>query len=161
MPSSFFQQFPCACVWLAVLNGIEPTFGNYILLSFLSTIGSAGTAPVPAAGLVMVLTAYNSVFGTTGTPDGFEFVVAIDWFLDRLVTVVNVTGDNVVAASIAATVNLEASEELALEADEESQNLEKKGTNHSATMNCALSDSNESEECEEVLYPVNLYERSV
>ena len=39
--------------------------------------------------------------------------------------------------------------------------LEKKGTNHSATMNCALSDSNESEECEEVLYPVNLYERSV
>jgi len=111
--------FPCACVWLAVLNGITPTFGNYVLLSFLSTIGSAGTAPVPAAGLVMVLTAYNSVFGTTGVPDGFEFIVAIDWFLDRMVTVVNVTGDNIVAASIAHKVKLEASEEF-LEDDEES-----------------------------------------
>ena len=100
--------FPCACVWLAVLNGITPNFGNYILLAILSTIGSAGTAPVPSAGLVMVLTAYNSVFGTSGIPDGFEFVVAIDWFLDRLQTVVNVTGDSIVAASIAQRVSLEA-----------------------------------------------------
>ena len=99
------------------MNGITPTFGNYVLLSFLSTIGSAGTAPVPAAGLVMVLTAYNSVFGTTGVPDGFEFVVAIDWFLDRLCTVVNVTGDNVVAASVAYRVSLDGSEEM--DGDEE------------------------------------------
>ena len=103
--------FPCACVWLAVLNGITPTFGNYILLAILSTIGSAGTAPVPSAGLVMVLTAYNSVFGTSGVPDGFEFVVAIDWFLDRLQTVVNVTGDSIVAASIAHKVSLEVEDE--------------------------------------------------
>ena len=103
--------FPCACVWLAVLNGITPSFGNYILLAILSTIGSAGTAPVPSAGLVMVLTAYNSVFGTTGVPDGFEFIVAIDWFLDRLQTVVNVTGDSIVAASIAHKVSLEADDD--------------------------------------------------
>lgn len=100
--------FPCTCVWLAILNGIDVTFGNYLLLVILSTIGSAGTAPVPSAGLVMVLTAYNSVFGTTGVPDGFEFVVAIDWFLDRLQTVVNVTGDTIVAASVAHSVSLEA-----------------------------------------------------
>eukprot|EP00980_Cylindrotheca_fusiformis_P025894 scaffold14836_cov134-Cylindrotheca_fusiformis.AAC.6 len=102
--------FPCACVWLAVLNGLTPTFANYIMLAILSTIGSAGTAPVPSAGLVMVLTAYNSVFNTTGVPDGFEFVVAIDWFLDRLQTVVNVTGDNIVAASISHMVSLEESD---------------------------------------------------
>lgn len=88
------------------MNGIAPTFGNYILLAILATIGSAGSAPVPSAGLVMVLTAYNSVFGTTGVPDGFEFIVAIDWLLDRLRTTVNVTGDAVVAAAIAATVEL-------------------------------------------------------
>ncbi|CAB9498456.1 Putative sodium-dependent excitatory amino acid transporter glt [Seminavis robusta] len=104
--------FPCACVWLAVLNGITPNFGNYVLLAILSTIGSAGTAPVPSAGLVMVLTAYNSVFGTTGIPDGFEFVVAIDWFLDRLQTVVNVSGDTIVAASIAHMVKLEGEHEI-------------------------------------------------
>eukprot|EP00980_Cylindrotheca_fusiformis_P009004 scaffold1931_cov77-Cylindrotheca_fusiformis.AAC.1 len=109
--------FPCACVWLAVLNGLSPTFANYIMLAILSTIGSAGTAPVPSAGLVMVLTAYNSVFNTTGVPDGFEFVVAIDWFLDRLQTVVNVTGDNVVAASISHMVSLEESDTSSNEDD--------------------------------------------
>eukprot|EP00980_Cylindrotheca_fusiformis_P021992 scaffold8866_cov71-Cylindrotheca_fusiformis.AAC.1 len=111
--------FPCACVWLAILNGITPTFANYIMLAILSTIGSAGTAPVPSAGLVMVLTAYNSVFNTTGVPDGFEFVVAIDWFLDRLQTVVNVTGDNVVAASIAHMVSLEESETSSIDDNDE------------------------------------------
>lgn len=94
--------FPCACVWLAVLNGISPNFGDYILLVILSTVGSAGAAPVPASGLVLVITAYNTVFGGSGTPQGFEFVVAIDWFLDRCITALNVTGDTVVAGIIAA-----------------------------------------------------------
>ena len=34
--------FPCACVWLAVLNGITPNAADYILLIILSTVGSAG-----------------------------------------------------------------------------------------------------------------------
>lgn len=93
--------FPCACIWLAVLNGIDPNFGNYLLLAIISTIGSAGTAPVPSAGLVLVITAYNTVFNTTGVPEGFSFVVAIDWFLDRLQTMLNVTGDSVVCGMIA------------------------------------------------------------
>jgi Na+/H+-dicarboxylate symporter len=37
--------FPCACIWLAVLNGIEPDIASYVLLVVISTIGSAGTAP--------------------------------------------------------------------------------------------------------------------
>jgi Na+/H+-dicarboxylate symporter len=93
--------FPCACIWLAILNGIEPNVGSYILLIILSTVGSAGAAPVPASGLVLVITAYNTVFGGSGIPNGFEFVVAIDWFLDRLITVLNVTGDTVVAHIVA------------------------------------------------------------
>lgn len=93
--------FPCACIWLAILNGITPNAGSYILLIILSTIGSAGAAPVPASGLVLVITAYNTVFGGTGIPNGFEFVVAIDWFLDRCITALNVTGDTVVAHIVA------------------------------------------------------------
>ena len=95
------SQFPCASVWLAILNGITPNAGSYILLIILSTIGSAGAAPVPASGLVLVITAYNTVFGATGIPNGFEFVVAIDWFLDRCITALNVTGDTVVAHIVA------------------------------------------------------------
>jgi Na+/H+-dicarboxylate symporter len=93
--------FPCASIWLAVLNGIEIEASHYILLVIISTIGSVGTAPVPSASLVLIITAYNTVFNTTGTPDGFEFILAIDWFMDRLRTTVNVTGDAVVAGMVA------------------------------------------------------------
>jgi Na+/H+-dicarboxylate symporter len=99
--------FPCACIWLAILNGMEPNFGNYILLIVLATVGSAGTAPVPSASLVLIITAYNTVFGTTGTPDGFSFILAIDWFMDRCRTVINVTGDAVVTALVAHSASLE------------------------------------------------------
>jgi solute carrier family 1 (neutral amino acid transporter) protein 5 len=92
--------FPCACIWLAVLNGIEPNVAHYFLLVIIATIGSAGTAPVPSAGLVLIVTAYNTVFGTTGIPDGFSYVVAIDWFLDRCITVTNITGDSMVCGMV-------------------------------------------------------------
>merc|ERR1712025_1287442 len=62
--------FVCAGIWLAVLNGEEVTAANFILLI---------------------------VFGTTGTPEGFAYIFAIDWFMDRMRTTCNVTGDCVVA----------------------------------------------------------------
>jgi Na+/H+-dicarboxylate symporter len=42
--------FPCCCIWLAFLNGIQPNAESYILLIILSTVGSAGAAPVPSSG---------------------------------------------------------------------------------------------------------------
>jgi len=53
--------FPCACVWLAVLNGVEVNAAHYILLIIIATIGSAGTAPVPASGLVLIVTGESRV----------------------------------------------------------------------------------------------------
>jgi Na+/H+-dicarboxylate symporter len=61
--------------------------------------------------LVLVITAYNTVFNTTGTPDGFPFIVAIDWFLDRLQTMVNVTGDGITCGIVAHLCPLEGLEE--------------------------------------------------
>jgi Na+/H+-dicarboxylate symporter len=60
-----------------------------------------------SASLVLIITAYNTVFNTTGTPDGFSFILAIDWFMDRLRTVMNVTGDTVVAGIVAHICPLE------------------------------------------------------
>ena len=105
--------FPCACVWLAILNGIDVNAAHYILLVVIATIGSAGTAPVPASGLVLIVTAYNTVFGTTGVPEGFSYVVAIDFFLDRCITVVNVTGDAMVCGMISKLCGLSGEEEAA------------------------------------------------
>jgi Na+/H+-dicarboxylate symporter len=103
--------FPCACIWLAIMNGIEPDIGSYFLLVIISTIGSAGTAPVPSASLVLIITAYNTVFNATGTPDGFSYILAIDWFMDRLRTTLNVTGDAVVTGMVASLCEMENDED--------------------------------------------------
>jgi Na+/H+-dicarboxylate symporter len=60
-----------------------------------------------SASLVLIITAYNTVFNTTGTPDGFSFILAIDWFMDRLRTTMNVSGDAVVAGIVAHLCPLE------------------------------------------------------
>jgi Na+/H+-dicarboxylate symporter len=92
--------FVTACVWLAVLNGEEVTAASFIMLIFIATVGSIGTAPVPSASLVLIITAYNTVFGGTGTPNGFGYIFAIDWLMDRFRTVMNVTGDCIVAGIV-------------------------------------------------------------
>jgi Na+/H+-dicarboxylate symporter len=110
--------FPCACIWLAVMNGISPDIGSYFLLVIISTIGSVGTAPVPSASLVLIITAYNTVFNTTGTPDGFSYILAIDWFMDRLRTTLNVTGDAVVAGMVASLCEMEDTDDVENVADD-------------------------------------------
>ena len=96
---------PCASIWLAHLNGIEPEISSYILLVVLSTIGSCGATSVPGAGLILLITSYNTVFGGTGIPEGFSFLLATDWLLDRLRTVLNVTGDTFVAGMVSSMCN--------------------------------------------------------
>jgi len=97
---------PAASIWLAYQNGITPGVGDYILLIILATIGSVGSAPVPGGAFVMAVTAYNTVFGSSGTPNGLEFLIAIDWFVDKLITAMNVSGDACVAHMIAARAPL-------------------------------------------------------
>jgi hypothetical protein len=94
------------------LNGLTVNVGNYFLLIAISTIGSAGTAPVPSASLVLIITAYNTVFNTTGVPNGFEYILAIDWFMDRLRTTLNVTGDSVVTGIVASKTPKDAFDHL-------------------------------------------------
>ena len=71
-----------------------------MLLAIIASIGSAGSAPVPSGSLVLIITAYNTVFNTTGVPNGFEFIIPIDWFLGRMQTILNITGDAVVAGMV-------------------------------------------------------------
>ena len=110
----------CGAAWMAYQNGIVPTAGEYVTLVFSATFGryerqcrnatlfldsntsySMGAAPVPSASLVLMLTAYSTAFGSTeGTPEGFAYILAIDWLIDRLRTVFNCTGDHTVTAVI-------------------------------------------------------------
>ncbi len=71
----------CANVWLAYQNGIVPTATDYILLVMCATLGSMGTAPVPSAVIVLVLTTYTTTFGSPeghSDPAGLGYLFAID-----------------------------------------------------------------------------------
>lgn len=113
-------SFPVAIVFLGITSGLEDQINGaaMFLIVFISTIGSAGTAPIPASGLVMILTAFNTVFDFPGTPDSFSSIIAVDFFIERLCTSLNVTGDMVICRIVTALTSereLEVLNKLALD----------------------------------------------
>lgn len=89
-----------AAVFIAQVYGIALTFGDQIAIVLTATLASIGTAAVPGAGIVMLVI----VLRTIGVPvEGIALIVGIDRILDMCRTVVNVTGDAVVAIVVAAT----------------------------------------------------------
>ncbi|RLN99131.1 hypothetical protein DYB28_005618, partial [Aphanomyces astaci] len=74
------------------------------LIVLVSTIGAVGAGPVPAAGIVMTMTIWASVFSSVPLPSTFAFIVATDWFIDRFKTLVNVTCDTIVCRIVAELV---------------------------------------------------------
>lgn len=117
----------CACVWLAYENGIVPTTADYIILAISSTLGSIGAAPVPSASLILAITVYSTTFGSTdGELTGLSTLFAVDWFLDRLRSVVNVTGDILVAALVSHIIknDINTTEEHEVEVEEKPQENE-------------------------------------
>jgi Na+/H+-dicarboxylate symporter len=101
----------CSCIALAYLNGIVPTASDYIIIGVSATLGSIGTAPVPSASIVLIITTYQTAFGGD-VPYGIEFIFAIDWLVDRFRTMFNICGDTVVAALVASRLNDENTEEF-------------------------------------------------
>src|SRR5690606_22859106 len=68
--------------------------GIIFLTATLAAIGAAG---IPEAGLVTMVIVLNAV----GLPlEGIGLLLAVDWFLDRFRTVVNIWGDAVGATII-------------------------------------------------------------
>lgn len=83
--------FPVVVNFLAATQGITLNAANYVILVLLSTLASIGTTPIPSASLVLVVMICGSVdVPITGM---YAVVVAIDWFLDRFRTAINVSGD--------------------------------------------------------------------
>mmetsp|Transcript_16321 Transcript_16321/g.35516 ORF Transcript_16321/g.35516 Transcript_16321/m.35516 type:complete len:596 (-) Transcript_16321:332-2119(-) len=121
-----------ASVWLAYQNGIVPSASDYVLLVICATLGSMGAAPVPSAVLVLVLTSYNTTFGAPshgGAPAGLSYLFAIDWLLDRLRTMTNVTGDLTVTGVVSSKVNDEQAERLGNAANESGNKQSQTTTN--------------------------------
>jgi Na+/H+-dicarboxylate symporter len=89
-----------AALFIAQVYGIDLTVGQQIVIFLTATLASVGAAGIPHAGTVMMV----FVLGAVELPlEGIGFIWAIDWFLDRCRTTVNVWGDAVGAAVIGNT----------------------------------------------------------
>lgn len=90
-PCSTAIYFPMAVVFLASTQGITLGPVDYVLMVLLSTLSAIGTTPIPSSSLVLTLMIANSI----GVPltGMYAVIVAIDWFLDRFRTAINVSGD--------------------------------------------------------------------
>jgi Na+/H+-dicarboxylate symporter len=90
--------FPICVTFLAETQGIEISVVNWVIVVLLSTLASIGTTPIPSSSLVLTIMIAESIdVPITGM---FAAVVAIDWFLDRFRTALNVTGDLYAAAVV-------------------------------------------------------------
>lgn len=70
---------------------------DQIIIFITATLAAIGAAGIPQAGLVTMLIVLNAVHLPV---EGIGLILAIDWFLDRFRTTVNVWGDSVGAAVV-------------------------------------------------------------
>lgn len=96
--------FPVVVVFMAQTQGITLNAGDYILVLLLSSLSAIGTAPIPSSSLVLTVMICSAV----GIPLSgmYAVVVAIDWFIDRFRTMVNVSGDLYACAIISKMTGL-------------------------------------------------------
>jgi Na+/H+-dicarboxylate symporter len=86
-----------AAIFIAQATGIHLGPGQQVIIFITATLAAIGAAGIPQAGLVTMVIVLNAV----GLPlEGIGLILAIDWFLDRFRTAVNVWGDSVGAAVV-------------------------------------------------------------
>ncbi|XP_060076929.1 excitatory amino acid transporter 3-like [Ylistrum balloti] len=80
-----------ASIFIAQNIGVDLDIGQVIIVSLTSTAAAIGAAGIPQAGLVTM----TIVLSAVGLPiEEITLILAIDWFLDRFRTAVNVLGDS-------------------------------------------------------------------
>lgn len=86
-----------AAMFIAQAYGIELTLAQQAIVFITATLAAVGAAGIPEAGLVTMVIVLTAV----GLPlEGIGLLLAVDWFLDRFRTTLNVWGDAVGAAVV-------------------------------------------------------------
>jgi len=85
-------------LFLAQVYGVDLSMSQQIIVVLMSIVAGIGTAGVPGGSLPLIVILMQSV----GVPaEGIGLVLGVDRFLDMCRTVVNVSGDLVIAAVVA------------------------------------------------------------
>jgi len=91
-----------AAVFIAQIYGMDLTFLQQLTIILTATLASIGSAAVPGAGMIMLVIVLTSV----GIPtEGIALIFAVDRPLDMLRTVVNISGDAMIACIVEHTEN--------------------------------------------------------
>lgn len=86
-----------AVMFIAQAYGYDLSLAQQTIVFVTATLAAIGAAGIPEAGLVTMVIVLTAV----GLPlEGIALLLAVDWFLDRFRTTVNVWGDSVGAAVI-------------------------------------------------------------
>jgi Na+/H+-dicarboxylate symporter len=86
-----------AALFIAQVFNVELGIMGQALVFLTATLAAVGAAGIPEAGLVTMVMVLQAV----GLPlEGVGMLLAMDWFLDRCRTAVNVWSDSVGAAVI-------------------------------------------------------------
>ena len=91
-----------AVMFIAQAYMIPMGFSEQVVIFITATLAAIGAAGIPQAGLVtmiIVLTAVNLPL------EGIGMLLAVDWFLDRFRTMVNIWGDSTGAAILGETLD--------------------------------------------------------
>lgn len=83
-----------ATVFIAQVFGHDLTLADQLTIVFTATMASIGSAAVPGAGIIMLVMVLQSVGLSV---QGISLIIAVDRILDMLRTVVNITGDSMIA----------------------------------------------------------------
>lgn len=86
-----------AVIFIAQSLGMDLSAGQMVVVFFTATLAAIGAAGIPEAGLVMMAIVLTAV-GID--PANAGLILAVDWFLDRFRTAVNVAGDAIGAGVI-------------------------------------------------------------
>jgi len=86
-----------ATVFIAQALGMELGLAAQLTIVLTALLASIGTAPVPAAGIIMLVIVLESV----GVPSsGIALILGVDRILDMVRTATNVTGDSAVTVLV-------------------------------------------------------------
>lgn len=92
-----------AVVFLAQMHMVDLSLAQQLTVVLTTTLASIGAAAIPGAGVVMLMVVLTSV-GLN--PAWIAIILPVDRILDMVRTMVNVTGDAMVATVVSKTTNL-------------------------------------------------------